>query len=302
MKRLGQIRALKKSLSIQQLLDAASAILLNPIAMFDMNYFLIAHTDVVTDDPLWNELISTGTFSLETQEFFASEYFTYYVSNADRLTVLKSDELKYDRVLANAFNRDHIKVANLVMVGCNTELHADDLIAFTAFADKITNKIRDDEHYTEYGRSYHDALFVKILDGEIKDTRLYAPHVQVLYDGFESFLHLAVVDIGQSGARADRLARIKDLLVEKSKSFKFAIYSGYIVMIMSSKHNAFNSKRFLAKYGDFFRENDIFVGVSSGFENIYELRKYYDEAVLALKNSVKSNKNNGDRRIFVFNS
>ena len=297
--KLEQIKALKKNKSIQELLDDAQDIMLNPIAMFDLNYTLIAYTETVTDDPIWNELISTGTFCMETQKFFADAYFTLNVSSADRIVVLKSEQLKYDRVLAYAFNRNHVKVANLVMVACTTSLTADDLIAFNAFAEKITASIRNDGHYTDYGTEYHNDLIVKILDGYIKDTRIYAPHIQILYDGFETYLYLAVVRTGPEGVHNTKLEKIRDLLMEKYKTFKFAIYSDYVVIIISSKQDSFNINRVFGKYGDLFEQNDLFIGVSSSFESMYELRKYYDEAVTAL---MYKKENNGDNRILLYDN
>jgi len=297
MNKIDQIKALKKDRSIQDLLNDARKILRNPIAMFDTNYSLIAYTEVETDDPVWNELITTGTFSMETQAFFADTYFTLNVTNADKIVELKSEELKYDRLLANTFNRNRIKVANLVMVACTTPFTADDLVAFNALAEKMTARIRNDESYTEYGKEYHSDLIGKILDGYIKDTRVYAPHVQILYDGFESYLYIAVVDAGQSGAQRDKLVVIRDLLMEKYKSFKFAIYSDYIVMVISSKQGNFSIKRVFGKYEELFEQNDLCVGVSNSFDSMYDLRKYYDEALAALK---CDKDDSSDKRVFLY--
>ena len=285
MSKLAQIKAMRKDKDIQSLLNKASSILKNPIAMFDTNYTLIANTDVVTDDPIWNELVSTGTFSLETQKFFADIYFTYDVSNTEKVVVLKSDMLKHDRVLANVYNRDRIKVANLVMVACNTPFDADDIVTFNAFAEKIESKIRDDDHYTEFAKLVYNNLITMLLNGEIKDTKMYAPHMKILYDGFDVWLHIAVIGSSQDGAQQDKLENVKKTLMEKNKSYKFALYSGYVVMIMSSSQIEFNRKRALGKHEEFFEQNELTVGISSGFENLYELRKYYDEAVASLSNT-----------------
>ncbi|MCL2124596.1 MAG: hypothetical protein FWH33_01245 [Oscillospiraceae bacterium] len=283
MSKLENIKALRKTESIQELLDDAMEIMQNPIAMFDMNYSLIAYTEVETDDPVWNELISTGTFSMETQAFFADAYFTLNVSSADRIVVLKSELLKYDRVLAYVFNRDHIKVANLVMVACNNALMADDLVALNAFAEKLTAVVRNIDHYTEYGRNYHNDLIIKILEGVIKDTRLYAPHVQILYDGFDDNLYLAIINVGVGDSREEAITQIRDMLVEMYKSCKFAIYSGYIIMLISSKRDVFDVNKVFGKHDDFLRQYDLSIGVSSCFENLYILRKYYDEALAMLE-------------------
>jgi hypothetical protein len=88
-----------------------------------------------------------------------------------------------------------------------------------------------------------------------------------------------------------------DLLVKKYPSFKFAISSDYIIMIMSSESNVFPYHLFFSAHDNPFKHDDIFVGISSSFENLYELHKYYDEAVTALNDGMKCN---SDQRIFLY--
>ena len=290
---LDQVNALENGKGIQHLIDAGGKIFKNPIAMFDTNYNLKAYTELPSDDPLWNELVSTGTFSMQTQEFFAKECFTEEVTNADKLVILKSNKLKQDRILGNVFNRDHIKVANIVMVGLDTLAGADDNAAFEKFADKVSNEIYNDEYYTAYGKEFHESIIVRLLDGIIKDPIIYSPHVQILYDGFDDYLFVAVVDIAQNNLRGEdlqnKLLFFKDKLENKYQFIKYAIYSGYIVMIISSKYNAIYEEQFFNTADNPFKQNGLFVGVSDGFENLYELRKYYDQAVTTLENGIKKN-------------
>ena len=70
------------------------------------------------------------------------------------------------------------------------------------------------------------------------------------------------------------------------KSFKFAVYSNRIVMIMSSKQNIFNKKQILRDFGGFLKQNDLTAGISGVFENLYDVRKYYEEALEALCSGV----------------
>ena len=296
MSKLQQIQALPKGKGIQYLLDEACRIFRNPIAMFDTYYALIANTDVVTDDPLWNELISTGTFCMKTQEFFARECFVEDVANADKLAVMKSDKLKYDRMAANVFNRERIWVAVTVIVGCNTPFEPNDPAAFEVFADTLTSEIQDDEHYIAFGRAYHDDIINKLLNRQIDDPWVYTAHVQILYAGFEDYLYLAVVDVRQNDTFRDRLTHFRDLLVRKYPSFKFAIYSDYIIMMISSKNNIFPFDLIFGTHDNPLAHDNIFVGISSGFENLYELHKYYHEAVTALKEGMKCH---SDQRVFL---
>jgi len=294
MGKLEQIKTLEKGKGIQYLLDAAHKIFQNPIAMFDTNYNLKAYTDVASDDPLWNELISTGTFSMQTQEFFAQEYFTEDVANADKLVILKSGELKHDRILGYIFNKENIRVALIVMVGL-APFSGEDTVAFEGLADKITDEIQDDEYYTSYGRAYHEAIIVQLLDGMIKDPTIYNPHVQILCDGFEAYLYAAVVDITHNNletkdSHQNNLVHFKSLLENSYRSLKYAVYSGFIVMIMSSKQKDFNEGLFFDKDNNPFTHNNLLVGISDSFENPYRLREYYDHALAALKNGIAENK------------
>jgi len=282
MNKLEQINNLEAGRGIQCLLDAAYKVFFNPIVMFDTNYILIAYTDTVTDDPLWNELISTGTFSMVEQEFFRSECITEDVANADKLVLIKSGKLKYDRLLANIFNRENIKVANIVMVESSSQFDGFTQAAFEAFSDKISHEIQNDDYFTEFGRTYHETLINKILDCQIKDTGIYTSHIQILYDGFDDYLYLAVVDV----MNLDRLVFFRNLLEKRYPSFKFAIYSDYVLMVISSNYDIFSTQGILGGHDNPFEQNGIFVGISSSFECIYELTRYYNEAITALKNGI----------------
>ena len=295
MSKLQQIQVLTKGKGIQYLLDEAGHVFRNPIAMFDTYYALIAYTDVETDDPLWNELISTGSFSMKTQEFFAQECFVEDIANSDKLTMMKSEQLKYDRMTANIFNREQIWVAIIVMVGC-TPFEPDDPAAFEALADTLTSEIRDDEHYTAYGRAYHDSLMNMLISQQINDPRVYNAHVQILYAGFESFLYLAVVDVSQNDAFRDRPADFRDLLFKRYPSFKFAFFAEYIIMLMSSKNRIFPFHLIFGTHDNPLELDNIFVGISGSFENPYDLHIHYHEAVTALKDGMKRD---ADQRIFL---
>jgi hypothetical protein len=190
-------------------------------------------------------------------------------------------------------------VANIVMVECRSSFGTDIQAAYEMLAGKITEEIKDDEHYFTYGRDYHEAIIKKILDRQITDTFIYTAHVQILFDGFEDYLFLAAVDIRQS--KNKDLKQVRDMLVQRHPSFKFAIYSDYILMIMSSKNNCFSPEVIIGDQENPFEQNDFFFCISSRFENLYELEKYYNEAITALKNGIAASASKR-QHIFQFGS
>ena len=294
MDKITKIRNLDGGRGVQFLLDAADEIFDNPIVMFDTNYSLVAYTDELPDDPLWSELLATGTFSMETQMFFAREYFTEDTANASKMVVLKSPKLKYDRILAYIFNADDIKVASILMCS-RTPFVEGDSEAFELLASKVSSAIHDDDYYNAYGFDYYEDKICKLLDGIIKEPVIYTPHIQILYNGFEDYLYVAVVDASRYDAGGDKLAFLKSALKETFGSFKLAVYSGYIVMIMSSINPVFDEKIFINLADDPFERYDLYAGISTKFENLYEVREYYDRALAVLKSGAVP----GAKRVFV---
>ena len=292
-----QVKTLENGKGIQYLVDCAYKIFDNPITVFDTSYTLRAYSNVTTDDPIWNELISTGTFSLETQEFFASESFIEAVANADKTVFLKSSKLKYDRILGNIENRDGIKVANIVMVLCKTPFKEDEEKAFEALVDKITEEVQNDEFFTAYGKESHDMLINKLLDKVINEPKIFAAQVQILYEGFDDYLYAVVVDVMQSSIYQSKLAELKKLLESIYPFYKFGIYDNYIVIIISSKFNTLSDEQLFTKLDYSLRQNGLYVGISSSFENFFKLREFYDQAVSALQKGREKNKN---QRVFLF--
>jgi hypothetical protein len=300
MNKFAQIKALKNGKGIQYLLDAAYKIFHNPIVIHDTNYQLMTYTGAMSlDDPIWSELISTGTISTKTQEFYAKERFTENVANANKFVILKSGELKYDRISGYIFNKDNIKVAVITMVWVDSPFATKDAAAFEELADKITREIHDNEYFIAYGKAYHEALIIKLLDQVINNPIIFTPQVQIFLDGFEDYLYVAVVAIMQNDNHQNRLIYLKNLLENEYRSFKYAIYSDYIVMIMSSKYKDFYEEQFFDQDNNLFKQHGMVAGISDSFENPYELRKYYNEAVVALKNGI--DQNNG-QRFFIYNN
>jgi len=295
-----QVEALENGKGIQYLLDSAYIILDNPISAIDINYNLLAYTDITFEDPNWNELTTTGTYSLETMEFLANEGLIEDITNAEKTVVLRNEKLKYAKMAGHFYNRDNIEVGLIMASEYGAPFNAESEEAFEALADKITGEIRDYDYFTMLGITFHEDKINMLLDGAVKNPLLYNPQAQILYNGFEDYLYVAVVGLPRKSllerVHISRLAYFQSLLKTKYQSFKFSVYGDYIVMLMSSKRRHFYGPQLFAAHAGLFGQNGLAMGISDSFENIYELRKYYDQAVDALTKGLKG----GDgRRVFL---
>ena len=303
MDKVGQVKALENGNGIQYLLNSAYRIFGNPIYVIDINHNLLAFTDVQIDDPFWNEVVTTGTFSSETVEILANEGLIEYITNAENIAVMRSDKLKYAKMAGHIFNRDNISVGLVMMTESNIPFNPESIAAFKALEDKITAEIKNYDYFTVLAMTYHEDKINLLLDGAVKNPLLYNTQAQMLYNGFEDYLYVAVVSVARRNmlevVHRNRLEYFKSMLKTKYKSFKYSVYSDYIVVLMSSKQKNFYGAPFFITHATLFEQNGLFMGVSGSFENIYELRGYYDQAVAALANGLKGKVS---QRVFLHNS
>jgi len=286
MSKLEQVKSLENGKGIQYLLNSAYKIFNNPIFMIDSNYNMISVTDVPVDDHNWNELATTGTFSQKTMHLLANEGLIEDISNSEKIVILRSEKLKYAKMSGHVFNRDNIRVGLVMMSECNTPFNEEIMAAFEALEDKITFEIRDYDYFTMLAMTFHEDKINLLLDGAVNDPLLYNPQAQILYDGFDDYLYVAVVSVERNNilenVHRNRMEYFKSMLKTKYKSFKCSVYSDYIVMLMSSKHNNYYGVPFFNTNAGFFEQNGLSMGISGSFENMYELRQYYEQAVAAL--------------------
>lgn len=293
-----QLKALEKGRGVQYLLNEAYKIFGNPVLAHDMEYKLIACTEnIVTDDPIWNEFITTGTIDSKWLEFYKNEGFFDAAANTKKMTFLISDKLKYHRIYVKLFNRNGTQVGCVVLKACDKPFKEEDPELFEYFCDIFSEELCQDEYYQNYGQEYLNTLVAKLIMGEVKDREIYEAHVESIYMHCKDNLYLAVADISKSDPTYSRLLFFRDLSKLTQPAFRYAIFDNYIVIIISTDDIALNVKRDLKQLNALFKENDIYAGVSSCFDNLFELNKYYDEAVRTLKNGLKSN---GSQRIFLF--
>ena len=291
-----QVKALESGKGIQYILDSAHMIFSNPIYMVDAYYNLIAFSDNPDADHFWNEVITTGTFHTRSLDLIKSEDVLTVITASKKSVLIKYDKWKHARMTGHIFNRHNNWVGQTTMYE-HVPFDKERTAAFEMLADKISAEIYDYEYFIKLPTAFHNDTINKFLDKTVENTIASIPHTQVMYHGFEKYFYVAVVRVPRIGIleniHQNRLAYFRSLLKTRHEAFKYAIYSDDIVMLMSSKEKNFDGETFFAPDNILLEENGLYMGISSSFENILEMRNYYDQAAAALKNGI--GKNNGQR-------
>ena len=287
--KLNQLYEIEKGKGLQYILDQIHDIMGNPALIFDMEYKLIASpTDAENDDPIWCEFMTLGKLNDETIEFFKNESFIDSVANCTQfegVTYLFSDNLEYDRIFGQLYNGEQLPVADLVMVACENpfEEYTPELIKTAC--NILSEEISLDYDYKSYGQSYQESIIEKLIEGNISDKGLYSGHVSNIDRGLKSNIFIAVAEMPQTNSAYKNLIEFRDLLKHAEPDFKYSIYSDYVIILISSSKSEIIIEEDLNNLVHLIKKEKINVGISSRFENLFVLQKYYLEAVHALKSA-----------------
>ena len=296
---LEKVRALENGKGIQYLTDSAYRIFASPLYLLDAFYNLVAFSGDLADSPIWSELIKTGTFSTDAMEIMADEDVVRDVSYSDRIVRLKSDKLRSNVLSGHIFNGDNIWVGELSMFEI-IPFDTGQMAAFDMLLDKISSEIRDYDYFTIQPAMFFEHTINRLLDKTLDNTLANNPQAQIMHYGLENYLFVAVVYSARNNMleriHRNRLSYFLSLLKTRYKSFRYAVYFDHLVVLMSSKHGDFHEALPLGQDYSLFEYNNLYAGVSDGFENIYEIRKYYDQAAAALKDGLERD---DGRRVFI---
>ena len=298
---LKKLHKIKNGQGIQYILDKTYEIVGNPALIFDMDYKLIASpTGAVNDDPIWCEFMAHGKLSHDTVEFFKNESFIDSVANCtqfDEVTYLFSNKLKYDRIFGQLHNQDQLPVADLVMVACKHPFEQDTPMLVKTVCNIISEELSQNEYYQNFGQIYQDNIVKLLIDAAIDDKGIYAGHVSNIERGLKSHIFMIVVDTSQAQHANEGIEYYRNLFKKVQPDYKYSVYADYIVILISSGSAKLSIKRGLNELNELFEQENIFAGISSCFDNLFELHKYYFEAMDALNNGKKAG---SGRRITFF--
>lgn len=299
--KMKQLDKIKNGHGVQCILDKIYEIMGNPILVFDMEYRLIASsTCPVDDDPIWREFIEHGKLSDETIEFFKNESFIDSVADCtqfDEVTYLSSDKLKYDRIFGQLHNSDRLPVADLIMMACVHPFEEDTQELIKTVCNIISEELSQDEYYQDYGQIYQDNIIKLLIEAAIDDKGVYTGHVSNIERGLKANIFIAVVDITQARYASTELEYFRDLFKWAKPDYKYSIYGNHILILMSSASAKLSIKKDLNELNKLCTQENIYVGISSCFENPFELHRYYDEAMDALHHGKRTGR---DRHITFF--
>lgn len=284
---------------LQSIVDHAYQILGKPMMLCDLEWNILAFSKVLEGDPIWNRLYDNGKISRELIDISVNEGAPVVMTRPDKVILLESKELNLNGILGKVYDQDDLPIA-CVFVGSQKPFAHEDLMIVETICKKLSIELRKTSYYYNYSQKIIDACINKLIAREIVDNRYYIlGNVEMIYKGLKSNLRLAVADISQCDPTYSKLGYYRELFKQTRPTFKYSIYSNQIIIILSTDANTFYPRKCFGRLNKLIEQENIRVGISGRFENIFELPKYYADAMGALHNGSKDGKK---QQIFVCNA
>jgi len=296
-----RLRALQRDTdrSLQQLINEAYLILENPIMLYDLDKKLLAHvTDDDTATPTWNEYIKYGTINDEHTALCMQEGIYDALTKTDKVIFVNSNCFKHPWLIGKVYDRIGLPIALINVMASKKPFEDNTAVIVEAICKVLSKSICKISYYQSFSQMKLDAIIKELIDGTVKKIDTKTSRIEMIYKGLKENIYCAVVDISQCDPTHTKLVYYRDLFKRTRPAFKYSIYSNYIVIIMSTAaEEIFYPKRCFNRLNRLFEQDNMYIGISSRFENLYELLRHYDEAVKTLSDGLKSD---GNQRIFVY--
>lgn len=287
LQKTSKISALQKELrqgrGLKHLMGVAYKILGNPIVMIDLCYRCLLYTDIgTTDDPIWNEVFQYGRFSDSTVDFFYTEGFVEISAKADVVYLLKSDQLEHERLCGKLFDEEGMQIGCITVFAFHKPIEPEDYKLVEIICESLSLEIQQSDFYQSMERVFQESVICDLIEGKSFDPQVEEPRIEDLYTNLKPYLYLVVVDITQYEHTLSHLAYFRDLFERMEKDAKFYIYLNNIVMIFSDDQPSLSVQQKLPELCSLFVKHHFYAGISNSFDNIYELKQYYRQALNAL--------------------
>lgn len=276
-------QALQEGKGLTHILDVAYQVLGNPIAIIDLCYRCLLHTEIAaTDDPLWNELVEHGQFSHKTVDFFREEKFIEASANADMIYLLKSDQLKYDRVSGKLFDQEGLQIGCICVVALYKPLHPNDYDLIEIICERLSVELQQSTFYQTMERVFQQSVVQDLIEHNIETWQIEQSLIQDLYDHAHPYLHLIVAEITSYEHTLSHLPYFRALFEKMEKGVKCYIYHNNIMILVSTDHPSLHLQQDIPNLYTFFMKHHLYAGISNSFAHLCDLSHYYKQALNAL--------------------
>ena len=269
--------ALVSGKGVSHIIDIASDVMDNPISLSDSSYRHLAYSKVDVNDPIWNEIVSSGYVSFEVVKEFNREKVIEKIAYNELPIIVNTGIGEHmTRILGKVVVSGKI-VAYIGVFEVNHKLDEEDVKLAQILCSVLALELAKDPVISSLTGSLYENLLIDLINGlAIDDLVLKERLKSSLWIPRKNFyvLYIPIEEKSDTGLKVEYLRRSLEGLFSY---FKTVYLNGAIILLMN-----YDDKKDLDSIWDdispLLASHQLKAGVSFEFANLEKLKTYYQQA------------------------
>lgn len=276
---LAMYRTLNEKQFPENAIDLAFKYLENPLVIMDHNYHLLAYRKGTAVFPTpWQTLVNNRMLNSSCMD---DDYF--YTGQLKSLHTREPIPFKieeYNDYVCSMIHND-IFLGSVSLLECNRTVTEYDLDVLKTLADVIGIHLSQTSLYPNDIEFQYERILVDLLNGRINDKNdlAFLMHTRKWEQNFQNQIFLF-----HPQKQDERMLRhIKNNFESLYPNVKNILFNNHI-LILNETSKTYNSE---IPFSDFCHRYNIRTGISGIFENLLDIRIYYEQAKCALYHGLR---------------
>lgn len=277
------LNSLIKGKGLNYIIQVGSEILGNPVFLVDSSSKLLAaSTNSNIDDTFWNDLANSGYGNNDNLAPYVYKGFVDHVIQSD-LPVLIDLDIPHNlkRIVGKIQLNDKI-VGYIGVLENSQAFKEEDITIIDLLCDVVASEMKNSKLYDNLTGLRHEFLLIDLLDGRIGNDTIAMERAKAIFHGANNNLFVLVLNPPENIVNSHVLGYIRWSFESLLPSCKSVYYSDHLVLIVNlSDMNQWQDTRM--KIIDILKKNKLVAGLSHKFDNMIDIKKYYNQAESALR-------------------
>ena len=264
-------------------------ILENPAFVVDMGYNVLAYTDVHVFNERWNEIVVKAKLSANFVDGNVHVKAEHAKTMNSKVALLFKNTFMKENQIKKALISEGKKCGMLMVLPYHRDFEEIDLEYADIVGNLIANKLTSHKgllSWQETGMN-ENMFFLSLLEGRVYSAEQIALHLSCFMGEVKKYWYICT---GRGGKKLSSEGKHLDLNVfnELDDGTAF-LYNTDLVIVLNTNTMIKNFDNTFMELSKLAKEKELRIGISNVFEDIGQIKEYYNQARTVLYISEKLN-------------
>lgn len=268
---------------LQQLVEEGKKIFSNPIMVCDLANNILAYNKNATVNNLtWSKLEDNKLQTYERlRNFHKSGVFEKLYKSME--PVIERFDYSPHRWMAYKITIQGNLAGHVAIVEAESSYHENDIELLKFFSEIISNELEKHIFQNYIYENSYEYILSDLLNGSAKEKQVIESQLKNLNKMLCKNLYLITIRNKQVNSKQMQLKYIKSIIDNILNVPMSLIYNNDLVVLISHDKDEFLPEKYYNQLVHLMAEYNLYAGVSELFSDISQLKKHYNQAIIAVK-------------------